>query len=344
METTNIALGMTLAIIAGTFLGSFALPMKKIKSWQWEHTWIMYSLWATIILPVALALFTIPNLGSIYTTVPFMTILTVFLFGAGWGVANVGFGLGLKMVGLAMGTAIVLGINNAIGSILPIILYHPEDFLKPGGMAITAAVLVMITGIILCSIAGGKRDKALKAADTVGLIEKGAYARGLIICVVAGVFGAMFNFALIAGKPLEELAMINGASQLNLANGTWVISLSGGFVVTLAYAIYLYRKNKSFALFTQKGTSINWIHTAIMGTMWFGGVALFGMAVMNLGKLGPSIGWPVIQSMAVISGNVLGIATGEWKGSGKKPLQIMLSGLILLLVGIAIIGWSSTLS
>jgi len=80
-----------------------------------------------------------------------------------------------------------------------------------------------------------------------------------------------------------------------------------------------------------------------MGLTWFTGVALFGMAVTQLGTLGPSIGWPIIQSMAVASGNFWGIVTGEWKGSGRQPLQIMISGLVMLFIGIALVGWSSTL-
>jgi len=80
-----------------------------------------------------------------------------------------------------------------------------------------------------------------------------------------------------------------------------------------------------------------------MGIMWYGGVSIYGMAVSKLGPLGHSIGWPVIQSMAVASGNLWGIVTGEWKGTGRAPLSVMIVGLSLLFIGIGIIGWSSTL-
>jgi len=343
MEATNAALGLTLGITSGAFLGSFALPMKKIKLWNWENTWIMYSVWALIVLPWILAFLTIPKFPGVYASVSISTILAVFLFGAGWGVANVGFGVGLKLLGLALGMAIVLGLNNAIGAILPMILYHPKDFLQPVGLAITAGVLVMLLGIAVCSIAGAKKEKVLKSADTESSRkDKGVFVKGLIICLVAGVFGAMFNFALIAGKPIEEQAVLAGATPLNAANATWCISLFGGFIVTLIYCIYLYSRNNSFRLFTREGSDTNWLHTFLMGIMWFGGVAIYGMAVSNLGRLGPSIGWPVIQSMAVASGNLWGIVTGEWKGTGRAPLSIMTVGLSLLFIGIGIIGWSST--
>ena len=344
MGNPSAALGLTLGIIAGAFLGSFALPMKKIKGWEWENTWIMYSVWALIVFPWILAFFTIPEFPAVYGSISVSTILAVFLFGAGWGVASVGFGMGLKLLGLALGTAIVLGLNNAIGAILPLILYHPEDFQEPVGLAITAGVLVMLVGIAVCSVAGAKKEKSLRLAESESVRkDKGVFVKGLIICLVAGVFGAMFNFALIAGKPIEEQAIIAGAEPLNAANATWCISLLGGFVVTLLYCVYLYKKNGSFRLFLQKDSNINWLHTFLMGIMWFSGVAIYGMAVANLGRLGPSIGWPVIQSMAVASGNLWGIVTGEWKGTGKAPLRIMMVGLLLLFTGIGIIGWSSTL-
>jgi len=83
MGNPNAALGLTLGIIAGAFLGSFALPMKKIKRWEWENTWVMYSVWALIVFPWILAFFTIPEFPAVYGSVSVSTILAVFLFGAG---------------------------------------------------------------------------------------------------------------------------------------------------------------------------------------------------------------------------------------------------------------------
>jgi len=36
MGTSNISIGITLGILAGILLGSFALPMKKVKPWLLE--------------------------------------------------------------------------------------------------------------------------------------------------------------------------------------------------------------------------------------------------------------------------------------------------------------------
>jgi L-rhamnose-H+ transport protein len=73
------------------------------------------------------------------------------------------------------------------------------------------------------------------------------------------------------------------------------------------------------------------------------GLFLSLVAGVLLGKLGASIGWPVIQSMAVLGGNVVGIFSGEWKGAGRKPFVTMLFGLTLLVVGILVISRAGSL-
>jgi len=123
-------------MFSGVLLGTFALPVKKVKIWQWENSWLLYSIWGTFALPLLLALDTIPELMTVYSAVPLSVSATVFSFGAGWGVANVFFGHGLKWMGSALGAAIMLGMNNALGSLLPILIYHPEDLARPIGLAV----------------------------------------------------------------------------------------------------------------------------------------------------------------------------------------------------------------
>ncbi len=336
MGTINLATGLSLSLIAGIFLGTFAWPMKKIRIWEWENTWLIYSAWALIVLPWVLAFFTVPGFPGIYGDVPLSVLFTVFLFGAGWGVASICFGIGLNTLGLALGTAIVLGLNNALGAILPIIIYTPEELSTPSGIGISSGVAIMLTGIAFCAIAGFQKEKVLRKKNRIST-KTSQFTKGLIICLVSGVFGAMFNFALVAGKPIELLAIQNGTLILNAANPTWCVSLLGGFIIILSYCIYLFRRNRTGKLLKENKLKKNWFYTSIMGLMWFGGVALYGIAVMNLGKLGASIGWPLIQSMAVLSGNVIGIFSGEWSGTGKNPFAIMLVGLMLLVVGISVI-------
>jgi L-rhamnose-H+ transport protein len=342
METASLAFGLLLSLVSGFFLGTFAWPMKKMATWHWENIWIMYSIWGLILLPWIWAFLTVPNLLSIYDTVPFSVLVTVFLFGAGWGLSSIGFGIGLNTLGIALGSAIVLGLINAIGTILPILIYKPEVLSTQTGVVISLGVAIMLVGIVFCALAGVQKEKALQVV-TKSEVNKRNFTKGLIICIFAGLLGAMFNFALLAGKPMEALAIENGASTLNAANPTWCVSLFGGFIITLIYCFYLFRKNTTWSIFKKSGTNKYWIFTFIMGIMWFGGIALYGTAVMKLGNLGASIGWPIIQSMAILSGNLIGLFSGEWKGSGRKPLQTMFVGLLLLVIGISVISYAGSI-
>jgi L-rhamnose-H+ transport protein len=81
------------------------------------------------------------------------------LFGFGWGIGCVLFGLGLKLVGLALGTAIVLGLNNALGAILPLFLSHQSEIATASGRTLLAGVIMMLFGVALCSWAGAQKER-----------------------------------------------------------------------------------------------------------------------------------------------------------------------------------------
>jgi len=343
----SIAGGFTLGIIAGVLSGSFALPMKFAKKWQWENTWIIWSVWSLLIIPWTIALITVPNLGSVYQGVPFQTLLVVFLFGFGWGVGGVTFGLGLDLVGLALGNAIMMGLINGLGSLLPLVIFNREALVKPVGLTIMGGVAVMVVGIATCAVAGFRKEKALSGGDGSGAAEnkasKGPFAVGLAVCVVSGILSPMLNFAFVFGDKIREGAVNAGASPINGPNAIWAIALLGGLIVNVGYCSYRLSKNKTWPLFKAEGSRTHWAYTFLMGLMWMGGIALYGMSAANLGKLGPSLGWPVFIGTAIIAGNIMGLATGEWKGSGSQPLTINVVGIALLLVGLGLVGFASTL-
>lgn len=323
-------MGILQGIISGILLGFFALPMKKITVWNWDKIWLVFSFFALIILPLIWALYTVPGLLQTYKNVAPHVLILVFLLGAGWGVSSISFGKGLSTLGLATGTAIILGLNNAVGSIMPIVIFTPEYLVTNAGIQLIISISIMILGILICSLAGHFKTKTLQKGQTD---ESAKFKKGLFLCIASGLLGPMLNFALIIGKPLETEAVNLGASALNAANPTWCIALLGGFTVILLYCGYrILTEKPALKIVKQKGSAAM-LYSFSMALMWYSGVALYGSAVMNLGKLGASIGWPLIQSTAIASGNIAGIVTGEWKGTGKKPLATMVLGILTLIIG-----------
>jgi len=328
--------GVALTVVAGIMLGAFALPMKRVRVWSWEHTWLAFSILALIVMPLAVALLTVPDILGVWKETPAGTLLAVAGFAALWGVASMGYGLAVKLAGIAIANAVVLGLNNAIGSILPIVVYTPGKLLTAAGLGVTAGVLMMITGIGLCARAGYLRDLARRPAGGDGT-ARAESKKGLIICLVAGVLGAAFNFALISGKPIEAIAIAHGASPSQAPNATWPIALTSGCLVAIAYCSYLMARNRNAWSYLAPGTRLNWLLALVMAALWYGGVMLYGNAVTRLGEFGASVGWAVLQSMTVATGAVLGFLTGEWKSAGRGVIFKLAAGLICLIAGIMIV-------
>jgi L-rhamnose-H+ transport protein len=121
----SVAWGLAWVLFGGFFNGSFTLPMKRMPGWRWENTWLPYSLVGMIIIPWAFAASTVPHLADVYHQVTWPTLISVAVFGAGWGIGSTLFGLGIARVGMALGFAIILGITASIGSLLPLVVLHP---------------------------------------------------------------------------------------------------------------------------------------------------------------------------------------------------------------------------
>jgi len=337
-----------IAVASGIIQGSFTLPMKYTGRWRWENTWGMWSVWALLILPWAIALATVPHLTDVYRSVEPAALTKAFVVGLCWGIGAITFGMGVHYVGIALGFAIIMGLSVAVGSLVPLFM-QPEKVFSTAGLLIIGGVALMMVGIAVGAKAGLLKDKVLaQAAQGQANREDKPMLKGLIICIVAGVCGALINIALVVGAPIQEAARIMavklGADPIFAPNAVWCISLSGGFVVNFGYCCWLMARNRTWQLFRAERSGINWFYTAAMGLMWMGTFAIYGICAAKMGKLGPAVGFPLFIGMAIITGNLWGLLTGEWKGSGSKPLQQMALGVIILILGMAVIGWSNWLS
>ena len=78
-----------------------------------------------------------------------------------------------------------------------------------------------------------------------------------------------------------------------------------------------------------------------MAFLWFVSTLLYGVASVKLGELGPVLGWPFFMSLIVVVASVLGLLTGEWKGTGKTPVRIQLAGVALLVLAVIVLSRAS---
>src|SRR5579859_6688199 len=150
-----------LILIAGVLQGGFALPMNYIPRWRWENTLLAYSLMAFVILPAATALATSTHLIQTLHRAPSSSLLWVGIFGLGWGIGSVFFGLGIDLAGMALGMTVMSGLIDAFGTIVPLAILSPQVLGQRRGHLIIWATAVTILGVAVCGWAAHLRDQDL---------------------------------------------------------------------------------------------------------------------------------------------------------------------------------------
>ncbi|MHC4445342.1 MAG: L-rhamnose/proton symporter RhaT [Planctomycetota bacterium] len=340
----ELYIGIALAILGGGLQGAFVLPMKFMKKWEWENGWLVFVLVCCVIFPLGFAFAFTPDLLGILKSQDAKTLHAVFWFGAGWGIGNILFGLGAKFLGMALGIALITGINCVLGTIFPILFLDPGKFTIQAGIVLGLGLIVMIFGVIIVSSAGAIRDKELKTGQVVEADKSNVpFIVGLIVCVAAGIFCPMMNFSVHFGKPItqavEALGTVSGA---NTGYALLVPALIGGSLAQIVYCIYLFNKNKSFKNYFIQGTGSNHLKAVAMACFWFFGMALYAVATgIYIRDVGNIVGWPLFLSATIIVSNILGVLTREWKGVSKKAFMMMYGGIVLLILAIVLASLSN---
>jgi L-rhamnose-H+ transport protein len=342
----NMTWGLLLVVLGGIMEGTFALCMKFTRNWKWEHIWGAGMFAGLILIPWPLALLTIPNLAGVFQQARGRDLLWAGLFGLGWGVGSVFFGMGLDAVGVAVGISVIMGLLAVMGSLLPLLLFHSEKFGELSGLVMTAALIVMIVGIILSAWAGSLREKALRVSgQSVASLGKSgrSFRLGLVFCILCGFTSPLVNFALLQGESLKKVAIANGASPAWAANPVWAIVFTSCCGVNVAYCLHLMIERKNFGQLAGAGTGRYWILAAIMGAIWAGGIAIYGLGVSYLGTFGAYAGWSIMLIASIVAGNVAGVIVGEWKGAGTRPLITMGAALTILVIAAVILSYANRL-
>lgn len=330
----GMSFGLLLLIIAAVMNASFTLPMKFTRRWAWENTWLAWTLVALLVLPPVVTWSTVPHLGEVYGSVATGNLVSVIGFGAGWGVAQVLFGLAVDSIGIALTFSIVLGTSAAVGTLVPLLRLHPQRIDTSPGHELLAGVALVLAGVLVCAIAGRQRERS----QSSGSVSRSPLA-GLVLAFLCGFGAAFINFGLAFGDPLIQSARSLGASPLSAANAVWMPLMLAGAVPNILYCVRLLRKNHTVGRFPGGGVS-HWLLASVMAVFWFASTVLYGFSTVKLGTWGPILGWPLFMSLIVITASVLGMLTGEWKDSGKS-LRIQWAGVALLVLAVFVLSNSS---
>ena len=331
---TNVLSGLLLILLAGSCSGDFSVPFKFNRGWAWENNWFIWSFAALLVMPWLMAWLTVPRLETLYGADPHSTSL-VALFGLTWGVGAILFGKGIDYLGISLSLPIMQGLINSIGTLMPIVLRDPSELATPAGLRILAGVAVILAGIILFALAGSRKEQSEGSRQT-GAQSRSRFRKGLVICLLAGIFGPMINFAFVYGAPLQQQAVALGADPVYAGNAVWSVALTAGFLINAAECIRLFRRNRTWKHYASRrvpGITL----AAVAGIVWYMSIMLYGMGGNRMGEAGASVGWAVMQSVAIIAGNAAGICSGEWRATTRHAQWPMAAGLCCLVLGVVIL-------
>jgi L-rhamnose-H+ transport protein len=335
----NLSSGMFLLIVSALISGNFVLPIKYIKGWNWEVVWLVYSVFSLIVMPWLLTLLVIPNCIAVYTTCSGRAILLATLFGLGWGVAQVLYGVGLAMLGVSLGNALMIGIAATLGSGIPLIVLHPEQIFGSPGLSILLGVAIMLIGIYCCAIAGRARE-AQNSNGGEGRSRR--FGKALVVCIAAGVLAPLMTLALAFGSPIMDRALALGVSTNSSTYLIWDLVLPLGSIASVIYCLYLMHKNRSLSQLKLDQLPMgvawkNWLLALIMAGLSYGGVILFGISTLYLGPLGVSVAQALFVIFLILGANIVGTIAGEWRGIRGSAITSLVVGNGLLTLACAVI-------
>ena len=342
MDSMMIGIGWTM--LGAVFLGTFALPSKYIKNYQWENTWGAFFFFGMLVVPVGFACLAVDGLWAGYADVPGLVIFGVMALSFLWGCGFCCWGYGLSLLGLSIGYSLTMGTMALVGSMVPFFLGNAEMALTLPGMVVIGGILVCIIGVALNGYAGLLREKSLAAVEAQAGVEaekRKNVLLGLFVCVLAGVLSSGLNIAFHIGNNVGKIAEI---SETQFGNAPWLAGLStwtlvflGGMISSVGFSFILLCKNNTWKTFAVEGSGKNLLLVLVMAVGHFACIFFYGIGGWKLGPLGTSVGFAIFQSGSLLIGNGLGLFTGEWKGASRLSKCWLATGLATLILGIVVV-------
>lgn len=331
--------GFLLVLLAALLQGTFVLPMTFVKQWSWEHTWATFSLLGMLVFNWIITLLFIPNIFEVYSAAPARDLSILALFGLGWGVGAVLFGLGMERLGMALGYPIIMGLIASLGALIPLLVFFPQTLLTTKGLVLLAGTALVIFGIVLCSIGGSR--KAPSEGNFVAT-QSNTFKIGVAIAILAGILSCLPNIGMAFGGNVISSAGTLGVSPASSGNTVWALLFTMGFAANLAYCFYLMITKHSLSQYWNRETPRNLGLSGAMAVMWIGSFYLYGAGAAKLGHWGAIAGWPLFISLSIVMGNLWGLWRGEWRGAPAPARRLLNQGLLVLIVAVITVALSNS--
>lgn len=345
----NLAEGIFLHAVGALSAALCYTPQKRTANWSWQTFWLAQAAVCWLLLPIIVAVLTIPQLVTVLREAPTAAMGKAFSLGALYGVGGTAFGLAIRHVGFSLTYAVSVGISCVLGTLVPP-LYQGTlmDTLREAGAAwISGGVVVGVVGIAFCGLAGvAKEGDLLRGSKAFEFDSR----KGLPLCILAGVLSACYSFALDQGQPIADVAERYGAGGLQ-GNVIYLFSNTGAFLTTGIYCVFLHRKQRSFGEFRQLAATANgsgwqlarnYLLACLTGVMWYLQFFFYGLGHVRMGSFKFS-SWAIHMILLVLISLVTGLLMREWTGVRRRTLAMLYIALVALVASVLLLTYGNYL-
>jgi L-rhamnose-H+ transport protein len=209
--TTIAATGFAIVLLASLLQGLFALAMKFARGWNYENIWLIFATTGLVTFPWMLTAATVPHLPSDYRAPP--ALLAILGLGLCWGDATL-TRLGVRMLGIGLGLAIILGLSASAGSLIPLLVLTTGKIHTYQGRIYLGGTPILLVGIALGARSGHLRERetavAMQEEDRSG---RGSFLAGLMVVTASGPLSSSLSLYYAFGR-----AAMDQARLLSLGN------------------------------------------------------------------------------------------------------------------------------
>jgi L-rhamnose-H+ transport protein len=227
-----------------------------------------------------------------------------------------------------------MGINTAVGSLLPLLAQSDNSLANPSGRVILGGIFGCILGVFFAGWAGQLRERT--SEKRAGESHKNA-SLGLLMCVISGVLSACANLGFAFTAQVGAAAQRLGASPVISGLGSWMLVYWGGFLATLLWFGGLQLRRGTWRKNFGPGAVHDFGLAVWMGVLWFLAMIPYGMGAYYLGRLGTSVGWAISIAASLIVANSLGFFTGEWKSASPRSRNVLFVALAVLIAAMVLL-------
>ena len=351
----SVLIGLFLHATGGLCAGSFYAPLRQVRHWSWESSWLVMGFGAWIAAPVAVALATVPGLWTVLATTAPETLVKTALLGALWGVGGLTFGLALRHLGLGLGYAVTLGFCAVFGTLIPPLAEGRLFAIlrTPSGLLVAVGLVVCLAGIALSGIAGIRREREIQTQPVSG--EAGGFAprKGYAIALCSGLLSACMAFALGAGQPIGNRALElaagtpeEGRVALFRNNAVLCVVLFGGFCSNALWCVWLNIRNRSGSDYLRgSGTQVrNYVCSLAGGAVWYGQFFFYGMGTTRLGERYEFSSWTLHMAFIIVFSTLWSLVLKEWRNVSAGTMRCVYAGVLVLVLSTVIVGAGNYLS